>query len=167
MCQSAHLYEMALKDPFVLRFEKFVRSVHRQLETILSAAKAEMERHKTQRAFSREKGARGSTRRPSLALKPGDIVRVHSKEGIRRALDDEDKLDGCLFMNEMLDYCGTQQEVLKRVEYFYDEGTSEMRRMRNTVLLEGLHCSGSLIWKQKCDKHCLFFWKEDWLEKVE
>lgn len=158
---------MALKDPITLRFEKFIRSAHRQLEAILSTVKAEVERYKAQKAFSREKGAKDSMPRPSLALEPGDVVRVRSKEETQRTLDDEDKLDGCLFMNEMWDYCGTQQKVLKRVEYFYDEGTSEMRRMRNTVLLEGLHCSGSLIWKQKCDKHCLFFWKEDWLEKVE
>ena len=71
-------------------------------------------------------------------------------------------------MNEMWQYCGTEQKIIKKVENFYDEANFRMCKARKTVLLAGLHCTGSPSKsKLSCDRYCLFFWKEDWLEKIK
>lgn len=100
-------------------------------------------------------------------LKPGDLVRVRSKKQILQTLDINNKLEGCLFMEEMWQYCMSQHKVLKRVNYFFDERGAKMYKARNVVLLERVHCSG----KQgnlmpNCDRNCYVFWKESWLEKI-
>jgi len=116
----------------------------------------------------RVKGCSKKVEHVSLNLRAGDTVKVRSKEEILQTLDDKNKLEGCTFMEEMWRYCGTQQRVLKRVNYFYDEAVFQMRKARNTVLLEGLHCSGELSgFKHKCDRCCLFFWREEWLDKIK
>jgi len=87
--------------------------------------------------------------------KPGDLVRVHSKEQILQTLDGNHKLDYCFFLDEMWQYFGSQHKVIKIVNYFYDERGAEMYKARNIVLFDGVHCSG----KQgnlmpRCDRNC-------------
>ena len=104
---------------------------------------------------------------PMIDLQAGDMVRVRSKEEILRTLDSEYKLEGCYFMYEMWDYCGSQQKVLKKVNYFYDERNAKMYKAKNIVLLDGVNCSGKIgNIMPKCDRNCLFFWKTAWLEKI-
>ena len=71
-------------------------------------------------------------------------------------------------MNEMWQYCGSQQKVLKRVDYFFDERGAKYYKASDTVILKDLCCSGKLKdFMPKCDRNCYVFWKEDWLEKIE
>jgi hypothetical protein len=44
------------------------------------------------------------------------------------------------------------------------EHTGEFRRMKNTVLLDGVLCDG---WGGACDRSCFFFWREAWLKRVD
>jgi len=99
----------------------------------------------------------------------GDLVRVRSKEEIRQTLDDYDKYKGCLFVSDMWRYCGNTYRVFKDVNYFYDEAKFQIMKCKNTVILDGVICSGdtSKAFKQKCDRSCYFFWKTAWLEKIE
>jgi hypothetical protein len=99
-------------------------------------------------------------------LKAGDLVRVRSREEIKATLDDRNELKGCLFMSEMWTYCGTAQRVLKPVRRFLDERTYEVMRCEGIVLLERLICQGS-VYPKGCDHSCFFFWREEWLEKIE
>jgi len=99
-------------------------------------------------------------------LKAGDLVRVRSKEQIQATLNHWRQLKGCTLMAEMLPYCGTQQRVLKPVERFVDERDLHVKKARGIVLLEGVMCQGTADFG-RCDRSCLVFWREEWLEKVE
>jgi len=100
----------------------------------------------------------------SLGLQPGDLVEVRSKEEILSTLDVNGLNKGLLLMPEMLGFCGQQFKVYKRVERFVLEHTGEFRRMKNTVLLDGVLCDG---WGGACDRSCFFFWREAWLKRVD
>lgn len=100
------------------------------------------------------------------ALQPGDLVRVRSKEEIRATLDNWNQRRGCAFLEEMWPYCGTQQRVFKRVERFLDERDYITKRCKGIVLLEGLICEGTKHFGP-CDRSCFYFWREEWLEKIE
>ena len=97
-------------------------------------------------------------------LQAGDEVRVKSQEEIQATLDRWSRLKGCDFMEEMWAYCGTSQRVLKRVDKFLDERTYRIRKCRGILTLEGAMCGGTRD-LGTCDRCCLFFWREEWLEK--
>ncbi|HET6331548.1 MAG TPA: hypothetical protein VFF76_12235 [Holophagaceae bacterium] len=99
----------------------------------------------------------------SHSLYRGQLVRVRSEEEIAATLDACGKLDGMPFMPEMVRYCGRVFRVYRRTEKTCVEGHN-LRRMKSAVLLEGLRCDGSL--HGGCQRNCLFFWKETWLEPL-
>ena len=99
------------------------------------------------------------------ALVARQSVRVRSREEIQATLDDWNYLKGCGFMEEMWPYCGTNQRVLKPVQTFLDERDYRVKKTRGIVLLEGLHCEGTIEYG-RCDRNCYYFWREEWLEKV-
>lgn len=99
-------------------------------------------------------------------LQAGDKVRVKSKQEILALLDPWLEQKGCGFMEEMWVYCDTEQVVRNRVEKFMDEATLRMRTSRGIVLLEGLMCEGTIDFG-RCDRACFYFWREEWLEKVD
>ena len=101
----------------------------------------------------------------SIPLERGDLVRVKSKEEILKTLNRWNQLKGCSFMEEMEAYCDTRQRVLKRVERFLDERDYRIKKCRGIVLLEGVICQGTKDFGG-CDRSCFFFWKQEWLEKV-
>jgi len=107
-----------------------------------------------------------SDAQPSARLNAGDLVRVRSREEIEATLDRWGSLKGCGFLKEMAGYCGTTQRVLKRVERFIDERDYRLKKAGGIVLLEGLLCSGTAT-TGRCDRACFFFWREEWLEKLE
>ncbi len=99
-----------------------------------------------------------------LSLQPGEIVEVKSEEEIRRTLDAGGKNRNLGFMPEMWSYCGRQLPVLKRVEKICLENEPRtVRRLENTVILEGAFCKGSGI---GCDRACFYFWRECWLKRT-
>jgi hypothetical protein len=95
-------------------------------------------------------------------LQPGEWVEVKSKEEILQTLDQHGKNYGLRFVPEMYDFCGQRLRVLKRVEKICIENTPEVRRIRNTVILEGGICQGGGI---GCDRACYHFWREVWLRR--
>jgi hypothetical protein len=99
-------------------------------------------------------------------LLAGQLVRVRSKEEIQSTLDNWNNLKGCGFMEEMWQYCNTRQRVLKPVQRFVDERDQQVKRARGIVFLQGVHCEGTVDYG-KCDRNCYFFWREEWLEKVD
>jgi hypothetical protein len=104
----------------------------------------------------------------SINLKPGDVVKIRSKGEIQKTLDNDNRFEGCLFMEEMWQYCDTKQKVLKKVEYILDENKGKFFKVKNVFFLEGLYCSGKLFsLKKECNRSCLFFWKQEWIEKIE
>ena len=108
--------------------------------------------------------AAGGSEMPNLGA--GDLVRIRSEEEIRATFDGPDELRGCYFMDGMWCYCGTVQWVFRSVAQFYDEQDCRTKTASGLVLLEGLVCEGTSI-SGPCDRSCFFFWREEWLEKIE
>lgn len=99
-------------------------------------------------------------------LQAGDQVRVKSKEDIQATLDGWNRLKGTGFMGEMWPYCGTTHRVLKRLDRFLDERDYRVKECKRMVLLEGVICEGTKDFG-RCDRSCYFFWREEWLEKID
>ena len=102
----------------------------------------------------------------TMTLKAGDQVRVRSKDEIEATLDYWGQLKGCTFIPEMAQHCDTIQRVLKPVERFVDERDLRIRKTKGIVLLEGIVCQGTSSFG-RCDRNCFYFWREEWLEKLE
>jgi len=102
----------------------------------------------------------------SVGLKAGDQVRVRSREEIEATLNHWRQLKGCSFMSEMAQYCDTTQRVHKVMERFVDERDLRVKKVKGIVLLDGLRCEGTAEFG-RCDRSCLYFWREEWLERVE
>jgi len=99
-----------------------------------------------------------------LGLRPGEMVKVKSQEEILKTLDGAGNNRGLGFTPEMWEYCGRKLRVFKRVEKICMESASgEMRRLKNTVILEGAICNGG---SRGCDRAGFLFWREAWLERV-
>jgi hypothetical protein len=103
---------------------------------------------------------------PNPLFRPGDLVRVRSREEIAATLNPWGQLRGCMFMPEMARYCGTTQQVFKPLERFVDERDYRVKRSHGVVLLAGLHCEGTSDYG-RCDRSCFYFWREEWLEKLD
>jgi hypothetical protein len=99
-------------------------------------------------------------------LEAGNLVRVRPRGEIEATLDGWRSLKGCAFLSAMAAYCGTTQRVLKRVERFMDEKDYKMKKADGIVLLENVICPGS-GGTGRCDRACFYFWREEWLEKLE
>lgn len=100
-----------------------------------------------------------------LDLQPGDWVQVKSEEEILATLDSSGKHRGMAFLpKEMLANCGKHYRVHKRVEKIYLEESRQNRKVKNTVLLEGVLCQGIGV---DCDRSCFLFWREVWLKRID
>ena len=100
-----------------------------------------------------------------LGLTPGEMVQVKSQEEILKTLDGTGNHRGLGFTPEMWEYCGRKLRVFKRVEKICMESApGEMRRLKNTVILEGAICNGG---SRGCDRASFLFWREAWLERVD
>ncbi len=100
----------------------------------------------------------------TLDLQPGELVEVKSEEELRAALDADGRNHGLLWMRGMDRYCGKRYRVLRRVNTILLESTGQRRKMKNTVLLDGLTCDGSDFFG--CDRSCFYYWREAWLRRV-
>jgi hypothetical protein len=99
-------------------------------------------------------------------VQAGDWVHVRSRQEIEDTLNHVGQLKGCGFMAEMAQYCGTTQRVLKRMKRFVDERDLRVKKCSGIILLEGVICQGTAEFGS-CDRSCLYFWREEWLEKTD
>ena len=100
----------------------------------------------------------------ALNLQPGELVEVKAEEEILATLDAGDRNRGLLWMRGMNRYCGNRYRVFRRVKTIVLESNGQVRKMKNTVLLEGLTCDGSEFFD--CDRSCFYYWREAWLQRV-
>ncbi len=111
------------------------------------------------RVFARADGERKWT-----GLEPGDEVEVRRLDEILATLDDRGTLEGLPFMPEMVAFCGKRFRVFRRVDKLNDwVDHTGLRRVRDTVLLEGLHCDGA--GHDGCQARCHIRWNEAWLKR--
>ena len=100
-----------------------------------------------------------------LNLRQGELVEVKSVEEIMATLDKTRRNKGLLWMTGMRKFCGGRYRVFKRVETILLESNGKLRKMKNTVLLQGVMCDGTDFCG--CDRSCFHFWHEVWLRKVK
>ena len=103
---------------------------------------------------------------PRPTFLAGDRVRIKSRQEIQKTLNNWNYLKGCGFMEEMWSYCGTRQKIYKVVNQFIDEKDYLVRKCRGIVVLDGAICQGTRDFGT-CDRSCFYFWREEWLEKIE
>jgi hypothetical protein len=101
----------------------------------------------------------------ALDLRPGELVRVKSKEEIVRTLDANNRNRGMSFDAEMLKYCGRQARVLRRVDRIIDEPSGRMMRLKNPcIILEDVICTSDF--HRLCPRAIYPYWREIWLQRV-
>jgi len=110
--------------------------------------------------------AANATDTTPIKFNAGDRVLIKSKDQIQLTLNYWNELKGCSFLPEMWQYCGTIQRVFKPVRRFVDERDSRVKNVKGVYLLEGVICQGFELYGG-CDKACFYFWREEWLEKVD
>ena len=89
-------------------------------------------------------------------LYPGQGVRVRTFAEIAETLDRDGALESLPFMPEMIQFCGREFQVFRRLEKTCVEGYGA-RLLPNTVILEGLRCDGAA--HDGCQRHCPLLWK--------
>ena len=104
----------------------------------------------------------------SLDLRPGELVRVKTREEIAATLNAEGRNRGLWFDREMLPYCGGTFRVRTRLSRFINDRDGSMVELKNeAVTLDGVVCSGDLSLRRWfCPRAIYPFWRECWLERV-
>jgi hypothetical protein len=105
----------------------------------------------------------------SLGLRPGDWVRVKPLESILQTLDQRGRNRGLQFTADMRLWCGRKLRVANRLDKIVVDGTGAMRRLRDTVCLEGVTCGCSYmgLGLGGCSRRELTYWREAWLEPCQ
>jgi hypothetical protein len=113
------------------------------------------------------RGKDSSTPTQALNLQPGELVEIQPMETISNSLDQAANNRGLWFSPNMRLLCGQRRRVSRRIEKLIVDGTGEMRRLRNTVFLEGSYCGCAHIAFGGCSRCEYVYWREIWLRRVE
>lgn len=112
------------------------------------------------------RGRKGTTPVESLSLEPGEYVEIKPMENIRETLDERAYNRGLFFTPSMSHLCGQRRKVERRIEKIIVDGTGEMRKLRNTVFLEGEQCECSCVAFGGCPRGEFSYWREIWLRRL-
>ncbi|HHT9160200.1 MAG: hypothetical protein A2W77_03960 [Nitrospinae bacterium RIFCSPLOWO2_12_39_16] len=161
-CQLKNIHEFAEKNTWINNvFQsrvRILRSTKRNIKYLIN---------KTISLFVPKINRSSVTDIKQHNILPGELVKIRSKEEIRDMLDNWEKYKGCLFIDEMYEYCGKTYKVLKEEQHFFDEVKQKMCKCKNIVILEGVLCSGrQRLFVESCDRACFFFWHKEWLKKI-
>lgn len=98
----------------------------------------------------------------------GELVEVKSIENIKSLLSEAMTLDGCLFMEQMWDYCGHTYCIKQVINSIFNEHKHRTFKPKAPLyILENLICKGRTDrFQNKCDHSCFILWHEKWLEKI-
>jgi hypothetical protein len=108
----------------------------------------------------------GRTPKEPLNLQPGELVEVKSGEEILQTLDKNNRNRGLRFGGGMLEYCGKQFRVLRRVEKIIDERTGKMLHFPgDAIILDGIVCNAK--YELFCPREIYSYWREIWLRRVD
>lgn len=103
----------------------------------------------------------------SLALQPGEWVRVRSADDIRATLGPDKKNRGLLFDPEMVQFCGESRQVERIVTRIIDERSGRMMQMKSPcIVLKDAYCRGECTPRRLgCPRAIDSYWHEIWLER--
>ena len=118
------------------------------------------------RQFGAVQGNAVQTPTGSLDLQPGELVRIKSREEIRRTLNERSLNRGLGFDPEMARFCGREARVARHIDHIIDETSGRMRTMKQPcVVLENVVCEGA--YNANCPRAITPYWREIWLERVD
>jgi len=100
----------------------------------------------------------------SLGLRRGESVRVKSREEIVETLDAKGRNRGLYFAYDMERHCGRSLKVIAPVDRMILETNGKMKKMSNTVLLNGGECTG--LCNRGCARKGHPLWREAWLARI-
>jgi hypothetical protein len=107
----------------------------------------------------------GRTPTEHLDLRPGELVRIKSREEILATLDGNLLNRGMGFEAEMARFCGRTARVKARANRCVDERTGRMITMQNPcIILEDIVCEGAF--RANCPREFVCWWREIWLERA-
>jgi hypothetical protein len=110
-------------------------------------------------------GLHGRTPTGTLGLRPGELVRIKSKQEILGTLNEHMLNRGLGFEEEMARYCGRTVRVQARIDRCIDERTGRMLTMKTPcIMLEDVFCQG--VHSLNCPREFMPFWREIWLERI-
>ena len=112
--------------------------------------------------------ARGSakfTPAETLNLRPGEQVEVKPVASIIATVNEKACNRGLYFSPDMRVLCDTRQQVKEKVQKIIVDGTGEMRKLHNTVFLEGSLC-GCVNALGGCPRSEFMYWREIWLRRA-
>jgi hypothetical protein len=101
-----------------------------------------------------------------LNLQPGVMVQVKSRNDIVDTLNEKGCHRGLLFMRGMQGQCGNQSRVKARIDQIIVDGTGEMRKLSDTVRLEGSVCGCTYQAIGGCSRREINYWREIWLRRI-
>src|SRR5262249_44625100 len=104
----------------------------------------------------------------SPAFKPGDLVRIRSRDEIAETLGRNGKHKGLWFDREMERYCGRTARVLQKVERIIDERNGRMLEMKHDGnILDGIVCMADRsLGRRFCPRGIYPYWRAAWLEPI-
>jgi hypothetical protein len=113
------------------------------------------------------RGSRDSTPSEALNLQPGEWVEVKSMQSIRETLDSRGHNRGLYFSPDMRLWCGRRCQVKGRLDKIIVDGSGRMRRLRDTVCLEGSTCGCAYNGFDMggCSRCEITYWREIWLRR--
>jgi hypothetical protein len=115
------------------------------------------------------RGCKKDSPTESLNLQPGEWVEVKSVESIAKTLNESGRNRGLEFFPGMHLFCGGRYRVKGRLDRIIMDGTGEMRRLNNTVLLEGSTCRCAHLGfgLGGCSRCEFAYWREIWLRRSD
>lgn len=170
-CQATELFNCATRLPW-WDVRQYVRDFRARKMTVgeWTGMMTLLVRNKLRRAVGLKecgmvKGPLSKTPRISLGLRPGELVRVKSREEIEATLDTTGRNRGLGFAPEMVHFCNGTYRVLRRMDHIILEWSGEMHQITDTVVLDGVTCNG--MSRRCCPRNCHHLWREAWLQRLE
>src|SRR5205823_6689620 len=110
-------------------------------------------------------GNNTNTPEQTLNLQHGEMIRVQPVGSISETLNETAHNRGLYFTPAMRLLCGEEHRVDRRLEKIIVDGTGKMRKLRNTVFLEGSLCGCSCVAFGGCPRGEFAYWREIWLRR--
>ncbi len=167
VCQATELWGATCHLPWydATQYKRDVRSKNFDWRAVVSGFVASFH-GRIEKLRRRRYGRSGRTPTERLGLRVGDVVEVKPRSEIDATLDKSAHNRGLWWDPEMYQHCGKRFRVQRSLERVIDEGTGQMRTLREpTVVLEGVVCSG--VYHRFCSRSSYVYWREIWLRRVE
>jgi hypothetical protein len=144
----------------------FLVGVYNQLEGRIRRRLPDSLKDLGPRQWGAIQGRPGPTPTGRIDLRPGELVRIRSRQQVAETLDERHLNRGMGFDAEMARFCGQTGRVARRVDHIIDEGSGRMLTMKEPcVVLEGLVCEGA--YNASCPRSITPYWREIWLERTD